>query len=239
MVRKLAIIILLLISAGSAYAQPESQRTKHEQPAAMQLENVHIQAQSIERFFSKFSLNYNVPVGLEIASNDDESIIYDVELKKGTVADLLNQFVKAHNLYTWQTVEGVINVFPKDSYRDLPMADLLKTRIASFKIAENTSCFRLVDSLLATPELENQMVASDISQSGLNFSGGYFPQLGRSFTLDVSDMTLRSILNKVAKESPLARMWAAKKYGTRQEFFIRLKAVHPDAPPGAHFNDIP
>ena len=202
----------------------------------MQLENVHIQAQSIESFFSTLSLSHNVPVGLEIGSNDNEFSLYDVELKKGTVADLLNQFVKAHNQYTWETVDGVINVFPKENYRDLPIADLLKTQIANFKIEENTSCFRLIDSLLATPEVKKRLAASGITLSGLNFSGGYFPQLGRSFTLNVSDMTLRSILNKVAKESPLARMWVAKKYGTEQKFFIRLQAFSPDAPAGADFN---
>jgi len=239
MARILAIMMLLLVGAGtSAFVQQDGPGSKHEQPAARQLENVHIQAQSIESFFSELSLSHNVPVGLEIATNDNEFINYDVELKKGTVADLLNQFVEAHNLYTWQTDEGVINIFPKDSYRDLAIAELLDTQIASFKIGENTSCFRLVDSLLATPQVKKQMAASGIKQSGLNFSGGYFPQLGRAFTLDVSDRTLRSILNKVVKESPLARTWVAKKYGTRQEFFIRLHAFHSDALPGVKF-DIP
>ena len=231
-------LILMFLAGATAYAQNEAQPRKHEQPDAVQLENVHIQAQSVASFFSELSLSHNVPIGLEIATNDSEFMVYDMELKKGTVAELLNQFVRAHNLYTWQTVDGVINIFPKDNYRDLAIADLLKTQIASFKIEQNTSCFRLVDSLLATPEVKKQMAASGIKQSGLNFSGGYFPQLGRTFTLDVSDMTLRSILNKVAKESPLARIWVAKKYGTRQEFFIRLAAFHPDAPPGVKF-DIP
>ena len=230
--------MVMFLAGTTVYAQNEVQPRKHEQPEAVQLENVHIQAQSVESFFSELSLSHNVPIGLEIASNDNPFITYDVEVKKGTVADLLNQFVKAHNLYTWQAVDGVINVFPKENYRELAMADLLKTQIASFKIEENTSCFRLVDSLLATPEVKKQMAATRIKQSGLNFSGGYFPQLGRSFTLDVSDMTLRSILNKVAKESPLARIWVAKKYGTNQEFFIHLQAFHPDALPGVKF-DIP
>ena len=231
-------LMLMFLAGATVHAQNEVQPRRHERPEAVQLENVHIRAQTVASFFSDLSLSYDVPIGLEIAANDSEFMVYDVEFKKGTVADLLNQFVKEHNLYTWQTVDGVINIFPKDNYRDLPIADLLKTRIASFKIEENTSCFRLVDSLLSTPEVQKQMAASGIEQSGLNFSGGYFPQLGRSFTLEVSDMTVRSILNKVVKDSPLARIWAAKKYGTRQEFFIRVNAHHPDAPPGIKF-DIP
>jgi hypothetical protein len=240
MAKLLVTLMLFIIGAGTnAYAQQKVQRDKHGQPAAVQLENVHIQAQSIAYFFSRFSLSHNIPVGLEIASNDNEFIVYDLELKKGTVADLLNQFVKAHNQYTWQTVDGVINVFPKDSYRDLAISDLLNTHVVSFRIAENTSCFAFVDSLLATAEVKKQLVESGISQSGLNFSGGYFPQLGPSFTFNVSNMTVKSILNKVAKESPLARMWVTKKYGAEQKFFISLQAFHADAVPAPDFKVTP
>src|SRR5687768_14734774 len=126
---RLRVTLMLMFLAGSTvHAQNEGHPRKHEQPDAVQLENVHIQAQSVASFFSELSLSHNVPIGLEIASNDSEFMVYDMELKKGTVADLLNQFVKAHNLYTWQTVDGVINIFPKDNYRDLAIADLLTTR---------------------------------------------------------------------------------------------------------------
>ena len=234
------IIMLIFVGANSsAYAQKMVQPRTHKQPAPTQLENFHIQAQSIESFFSRLSLSNNIPVGLEIASNDNEFIVYDLELKRGTVADFLNRFVKAHNQYTWETVDGVINVFPKDSYRDLTIAELLNTPIGSFSIGENTSCFALIDALLATPEVKKYLAASGISQRGLNFSGGYFPQLGRSFTFNDSNMTVKSILNKVAKESPLARMWVTKKYGAEQKFFISLQAFHADAVPAPDFKVTP
>ena len=68
-------MVLVLVGVGvtTVHAQSEVLPRNHEQPDAVQLENVHIQAQSVELFFSELSLSHNVPIGLEIA--------YDVEVK--------------------------------------------------------------------------------------------------------------------------------------------------------------
>jgi hypothetical protein len=223
---------ICLSAATSLYAQKPTQTIKSENLAALQLENVDIEAQGIESFFSDLSLEYGIPIGLEIASNDNHFEEFDIELKKGTLADFLNKFVKAYNLYTWDITDGVINIFPKDGYRDLAIGELLKTKVANYKVKENTNCWKAVDLLLATPEIRSELEASGIAQSGLNFSGSYIPHLGREFTLDVSNMTVKSILNKMAKDSSLARIWVVKKYGYEQTFFIRFHALHPDAPVG-------
>ena len=224
-------ILMTWFSVGTTlYAQKTRDPGKHEPLSTLPLENVHIEAQSIESFFSDLSLHYDIPIGLEIASNDDPFAMYDMEFKRGTLADFLNQFIKTYSLYTWDTRDGVINIFPKDGYRDLVIDSLLNTQVASFRIEANTSCRDAVDLLLATAEVKRKLQATGITQSGLNFSGVYFPQLGREFTLDVSVTTVKSILNKVAKDSPLARIWVSKKNGHDQTFFIRFHASHPDSP---------
>jgi len=222
-------VITFLSFGNNFYAQASDRTNTHENLPDLQLENVHIEAQGIESFFSELSLDYGIPIGLEIASNDNHFAEYDIELKKGSLADFLNKFVKAYNLYTWTVTDGVINIFPKDGYRDLIIGELLNTKVASFKVNENTNCWKAIDLLLATPEIKSKLAASGFSQSGLDFSGAYIPQLGREFTLDVSNMTVKSILNKVAQESPLARIWVIKRYGYEQTFFIRLHSLHPDA----------
>jgi len=229
LILSIGIMMTFFYAATTLHAQKPTETRKRENLSSLPLENVHIEAQGIELFFSDLSLDHDIPVGLEIASNDDAFARYDIEFKKGTVADFLNQFTKAYNLYSWDIKDGVINIFPKAGYRDLVLDSLLNTQIANFRIGANTSCWKAVDLLLATVEVKRNLQASGMTQSGLNFSGGYFPQLGREFTLDVSDMTVKSILNKMAKDSPLARMWAGKKYGYEQTFFIRFHALHePD-----------
>ena len=226
-------LVITIFSSGNGWcAQKSTQTTKHGNLAALQLKDVHIEAQGIEAFFSDLSLEYGIPIGLEIASNDNHFEEYDIEFKKGTLGDFLNKFVKAYNLYAWDITDGVVNIFPKGGYRDQVIDDLLKTKVASFKVTENTNCWTAIDLLLATPELKGKLEASGVVQSGLNFSGSYIPHLGRQFTLDVSNMTVKSILNKVAKDSPLAKIWVIKKYGYEQTFFIRFHALHPDAPAG-------
>jgi hypothetical protein len=87
----------------------------------------------------------------------------------------------------------------------------------------------MVDSLLATPEATNFIKANALTQSGLNFSGAYIPQLGRKFTLEVSNMSVRAILNQTVKQSPTAKIWVIKRYDSNHTFFIRLNARHEDA----------
>lgn len=230
LILSIGIVMIFFCAATTLQAQKPPETRKRENVSYLPLENVHIAAQSIEAFFSDLSLYHDIPIGLEIASNDDAFAMYDIEFKRGTVADFLNHFTKAYNLYAWDIKDGVINIFPRDGYRDLVIDNLLNTQVANFKIEANTSCWKAVDLLLATAEVKRNLQASGITQEGLNFSGVYFPQLGREFTLDVSDMTVKSILNKMAKDSPLARMWVSKKYGYEQTFFIRLHALHEGSP---------
>lgn len=62
-----------------------------------------------------------------------------------------------------------------------------------------------------------------------NFRGGYIPQVGQNFALDVSNMTLRSTLNKVIKESPAARFWLVTR-NSDQTFFLSVGARFEDSP---------
>ncbi|HET9712421.1 MAG TPA: hypothetical protein VFP64_11085, partial [Pyrinomonadaceae bacterium] len=148
------VVIILFCAATTLQAQKSPETRNHEKASALPLENVHIEAQSIESFFSDLSLQHDIPIGLEIASNDDPFAIYNVEFQRGTVADFLNQFTKTYNLYAWDIRDGVINIFPKEGYRDLLLDSLLNTKIANFRIEANTSCWKAVDLLLATVEVK-------------------------------------------------------------------------------------
>jgi hypothetical protein len=189
-----------------------------------QLENVQIEGQGVEALLTDLSLSYNIPIGLEMAPHDDEFTTYTLDLKKGNLTDLLNQFVRQHNQYTWEIKDGAVNIFPKTNFRDFVLDELLKVQISKFSVKENTGCWALVDSLTDSIEVQRVLKTHGISRSGLNFSGGYFPQVGRHFKLDVSDMTVKTILNKVIKESPIAKIWLIKRYSLNQTFVIRLNA---------------
>jgi hypothetical protein len=225
-----AVYVLVMLSGTTSLicAQESAVAHKDENLAGRQLENVQIEEQGIEALFTDLSLSYDIPIGLEIVSNDNEFATYTLDLKKGTLTDLLTQFAKQHNEYTWEIKDGVVNVFPKYNYRNSVLDELLRVQISKFSVKENSSCWALVESLTNTVEVRNVLKTYGMTRSGLNFSGAYFPQVGRHFKLDVSDMTLKTILNKVIKESPVAKIWLIKKYSVDGTFMIRLNARHED-----------
>lgn len=230
MKHRFAVYALVTIFGATSfiYAQESAVASKDGDLATRQLENVEIEGQGVEALLTDLSLSYNIPIGLEVAPNDDEFTIYTLDLKKGTLTDLLNQFVRQHNQYTWQIKDGAVNIFPKPNFRDFVLDELLKVQISKFSVKENTGCWALVNSLTDTVEVQKVLKTHGISRSGLNFSGGYFPQVGRHFKLDVSDMTVKTILNKVIKESPIAKIWLIKKHSYDQTFVIWLNARHEE-----------
>jgi hypothetical protein len=174
---------------------------------AEQLQDVRIDTQGISPFFAELSLTYNIPIGLETAANEYEHTRYSIDFKKGTLAELLTQFVNQHSLYTWKIEDGVANVFPKDGYRDALSRDLLATNIERFSVKENTSCWNLAEALATQPETKRILEANKTTYSGRAPSGFYIPNVGKRFTLEVSEVTLKSILNKVVSKSSTAKFW--------------------------------
>ena len=225
MLRFAVCILVMSWGAISVFEAPAcAAATDENDLAAKHLEDVELEAQSIGSLLQKFSLSYDIPVGFEAAFNDDELASYHLDLKKGSLADLLNRFVSEHDRYNWKLNGGVVNIFPKEEYRDPLSKDLLATKISSFKVKSKTDCLSLVKSLTATPEIREVLERHATTYRERNFSGAYFPQVGQNFTLDVSNMTLKSTLNKVIKESPVARFWLVTRNGNDQTFFLSVGA---------------
>jgi hypothetical protein len=223
------ILALLLATSTIFYARRVVVADTQNDLATRSLENVQIEAQSIGALLEKLSVRYDIPVGLEVASNDDERVDYQIDFQKGSLSDLLNDFVARHQQYAWEIRDGVVNIFPKDNYRDALFRDLLATQIDSFAVKKNTSCFELAKSLAATSEVKKVLAIYGTSYRERSFSGGYFPQVGQNFALDVSNMTLRSTLNKVIKESPAARFWLVTR-NSDQTVFLSVGARFEDSP---------
>jgi hypothetical protein len=185
---------------------------------------------------SALSLRYGIPIGLEVAPSEDQLGNYELDFKKGTLSELLTQFVAEHNQYAWRISDDVVNVFPKEGSRDFLLQNLLETRISTVQVKERTNCSTLAASLMTTPELKRVLDASSVTYRERSFSGFFIPQLGRHFTLDISDCTLQCILNRVISESPTAKFWVLTR-NDDQTLFLDFGATHEDAPPGIRFSE--
>jgi hypothetical protein len=221
-------LVLFCCVGNSTHAQFGS---RQEIAGATRLENVRVEAQGIEAFFSDLSLSYDIPVGLEVASGENEFTKYDLEFKAGTLSELLTQFTARYSQYTWEIKDGVVNVFPKESHRDSLSRELLEVKVAKVTVNKGMSCWTLTQSLATSPEIKTILEANSTGFRSRNFTGAYIPQLGRDFKLDISDAPLKSILNKVIKESPTAKFWVITRNTDDRTVYFTLNARHEDLPP--------
>src|ERR671926_1604850 len=91
------IIISVLILAASAVGPDISAQSKKRDLAQMPLKDVLLEDENIDQLLARFSFAYNLPLGFELARGDGEPSFYRIDFKKGTLSDLLNQFVTEHN----------------------------------------------------------------------------------------------------------------------------------------------
>ena len=203
-----AVSMIVLVTCVNSYrieAQTRDSAKRNSELATRQIKDVALEGQ-LGNLLTRLSLDYDIPIGLEISSDEQKSNHYRVELSEGTIADLMSQIISQNERYDWMIENGVVNVFPRDKYRDAFLAELLKVRIRNFAIDRDSNCGKLQNDLVNTPEIKAAINAHGM-QTGTNFSGWYIPQLGRNFSLKVSEITLKALLNRIIGESPLARTW--------------------------------
>jgi hypothetical protein len=176
------------------------------------------------------SMLYDIPIGLEVAQSENEHATYTIDFKKGTLSELLKQFVAAHDQYDWEIKDNIVNIFPKRNYRDPLLMGLLETNISSFTVKENTDCRTIIMSLLATQEIKKALEVNRTKYLGRGFSGLHIPMAGRHFTLNATNMTMKSILNKLIKDSPTVRFWFITRNNDDQTLFLDLNALLEGAP---------
>lgn len=224
------IISVLAFAFVGNYSVTETQTRVHkgDDLMIMKLENVQIKAQTIGSFFSTFALSSDVPIGLEISSGEEKNASYIIDFKQGSLSEFLNQFVTQHSQYAWEIQDGVVNIFPKNEHRVALIQDLLKTKIGRFSIKKDISCGILIDSLMSTSEIKRILEVTGTKYRTPDINSFYIPQVGRNFSLDVSNATLKSILNKVVRLSPTAKFWVITK-DSDGSLDISLAANHEDS----------
>lgn len=198
-------LVIAISSSNRTVAQSLDSSRKNSDLATRLIKNVALEGQ-LSNLLTRLSLNFDIPMGLEISSDEQKSNHYRLELSEGTIADLMGQIISQNERYDWLIENGVVNIFPRDSYRDPFLAELLTIRIGSFAVSKNSDCWKLQNDLVNTPEIKAVIDAHGM-KTGINFSGAYIPQLGRQFSLQVSDTKLKTLLNRIIRESPLARTW--------------------------------
>lgn len=225
--------VLLLGVNGLVAAQvPGSADLKTDQPltATLQLEDVRLKG-NLAALLSQLALQHDIPIGFEHAMNAADVSERRMRFERITLADLLTQLVANYKQYSWEIRDGVVCVFPKEGYRDPILERILNVEIKTFSLKKGTLTEAAEAALLNTPELTEAIDAYGLSTpNGYILSGFYFPQLGRNFTLDASDTTMLSILNRIIKESLVAKFWSISRSSSSHMLFLDLAASHEGTP---------
>jgi hypothetical protein len=210
---------LIIISLMTLFVNNQ-QSPKPESLTSLPVRNVNIQKSNVPLALSEIAYKYSVPVGVEVSPEDDllkEGNII-VQIENGTLQDILNSIVSQNPLYSWRIEDGVVNVFPRGQREPLLKA-LLEANIQTFSIEEGTSRFKFRESLTKSPELKIILDKYGVTSNNEIFLSRDIAVLGHGFCFKVSNMTVKSILNQVIKESE-TKYWIVNKSGANKQYLL-------------------
>jgi hypothetical protein len=210
-------LIALTLVAGAT----QTSRGNNQDLLNIPIENLELKAANIGLLLSDLSTQKNVPIGLEVSPQDDLSKTKTVRLqiKRGTLADVLTSIVKQNPLYTWKIQDGVINVLPVEANRDPLLRDVLETRLEKFSIERGMSKFYLRQILSTTPAIKTILTQHKVVADNSAFMSREFTPLGRGYELEASNITVSGLLNQIVRESQ-TKYWVVQRYGDKRQYFI-------------------
>lgn len=212
--------ILLVIFASTSVAQ-SGVHSSEQKLVDVAVNDLEIEAENINKLLPKIAYKYGVPISLEIATNEDllKSKGLRVQVKKGTLADVLDQVVRQKTSYTWEAAGSTIRVFPKSDFRDPLLQTLLEMRISHFTLRKSIAKLNFRQALTRRPELKELLASYGVRPSNEAFSRYDIEPFGGDFSLDVENMSVRSILDSVIQNSK-TKYWFIKRDEENKGFFL-------------------
>lgn len=213
-------ILLGLLMATSSIAQSDS-RNGPRSAADLTVTDLEIDGGNINQVLAKIAYKYSVPISLEVAIDDDllKSAHVSVHVKRGKIADVLDNIVKQKPSYTWEFGPSTIRVFPKNEFRDPLLQTLLALRIDRFVLPKRTARLTFRQTLTQRPELKNLLASYHVSPSNEAFSQYDIASFGGDFSLDLENESVQSILDNVISNSQ-TKYWFIKREGEKREYLL-------------------
>jgi hypothetical protein len=185
------------------------------------IHNLDIRASNIHLMLSRLSAATKIPVGLEVSPNDDLMLDREMKLQihNGTFRTALDSLVKQNPLYTWKIQDGVVNVLPTDPNRDHLIRAVLETKLKRLNIKRGMSRFALRQTVTAMSEVQLVLAEENVHPENQSFMSRDFDPLGKNFSLEVSNVSVTEVLNRVIRDSQ-TNYWVVLRQGERKEHFV-------------------
>jgi hypothetical protein len=158
----------------------------------------------------------SVPIGMEAApENTGQSRTIAIRLKGTTVRSVLDLVVQKDPRYVWQSTGSAINVFPK-SAKDI----FLETIVGRFEVT-NVNRDEAIKTLENSIEVRRVLGQTTLRDGTLKSLPGDSEYGLPRFSLDLKDVTVRSILNAIMLKSN-SNSWIFFRYGAKKDSFSLL-----------------
>lgn len=216
---KLITLLIIVFVAGS-YARSEAHGLR-KSAADIAVTDLRIEGANINKLLAKIAYMYDVPISLEVATDEDllKSKSLRVQLKKGTLADVFDDIVKQKPSYRWEAGERTIKVFPKSDSRDPLLQTLLEIKIAHVIVRKSTAKLNFREALTRSPELKILLGSYGVRPLNEGFSSSDFETFGGDFSLELENMSVRSILDSII-QTTRTKYWFIKRDEESKEFFL-------------------
>jgi hypothetical protein len=215
----LVVVTLLIIT--HTLAVPPLGKSANQGLIDGSIDNLDLKASNIHLMLSRLSAATKIPIGLEVSPDDNLSIDRNMklEIQKGTLRIALNSIVKQNPLYTWKIQDGVVNVLPMDPSRDHLIRAVLETKLQRFIVQPGMSRFVFRQTVTAMLEVKSVLDQENVHPDNQSFMSRDFDSLGRSFSLEVSNVSVIELLNRVIRDSQ-TNYWVILRQGERKEYFV-------------------
>jgi hypothetical protein len=137
-----------------------------------------------------------------------------VQMTRGTVADLLNIIVRHQPGYDWAEVSEIVNVLPK-----MHIESVLDLRIPHLQLA-NADSSGIHAAIVSLPEFRAWLERNHLTERTPNYTDiilGKNRYVTPRVSLDLHDMTLREILNRILK-SRRFHSWVVARWGEKNQY---------------------
>lgn len=216
-----ASMAMLTLFGAWAFTADSFAQDKREDLLRSPLKSVEIQADNIGLLLSRLSTQYDLPIGFEVALDDDLSITRSITigLKDGTVQEVLDSIVNQSPNYKWEMRDDVINVFPRDRNRDILLKEILETRLEKVSFDKQMTRFMLRQTLCENPAVTKILKMYGVTSVNETFTSHDFGKVGRDFSFSGSDVSIATVLNRVIRNSP-TKYWIIMRFGDKKQYLV-------------------
>lgn len=212
------LLLAVLLCALPLAAPAGRSQSKDEALLNRRVRNVRLERANLPVALAAFADEYLIPAGAEYTAGGWEGPRVSVNVREGTVRDVLDALIAQDPRYEWKVYDGVVNVVPKAG-RDELLEAVLSTEVSRFTVEPGASVSDIKSHIVALPEVKSKLDRAKVVVQLGELRGGEFSPPSPDFALRVSNASVRDILNQIVRSSDV-KYWVVNRFGDNNEIFL-------------------